>query len=68
MKATQLLNNLGGQSLWLDNVLAQFAGEGVDVDALGAQLQEQGAKSFVNSWNELMTVIASKGAALAKAG
>ena len=68
MKATPLLNNLGGQSLWLGNVLAQFAAEGVDVDALGVQLQEQGAKSFVNSWNELMMVIASKGAALAKAG
>ena len=67
MKATQLLNNLG-QSLWLDNVLARFAAEGVDVDALGVQLQEQGAKSFVNSWNALMAVIASKGAALAKAG
>ena len=51
-----------------EEVLAQFAAEGVDVDALGAQLQEQGAKSFVNSWNELMAVIASKGAALAKAG
>jgi transaldolase len=51
-----------------EEVLAQFAAEGVDVDALGAQLQEQGAKSFVNSWNELMAVIESKGAALAKAG
>jgi transaldolase len=46
----------------------QFAKEGIDVDALAAQLQDQGAKSFVKSWNELMAVIASKGAALAKAG
>ena len=51
-----------------EEVLAQFAAEGVDVDALGAQLQEQGAKSFVNSWIGLMAVIGSKGAALAKAG
>jgi transaldolase len=51
-----------------EEVLAQFADEGIDIDALAAQLQEQGAKSFVNSWNELMGVIASKGAALAKAG
>jgi transaldolase len=50
-----------------EEVLAQFAKEGIDVDALAAQLQEQGAKSFVKSWNELMAVIASKGAALAKA-
>jgi len=51
-----------------EEVLAQFAAAGIDVDALAAQLQEQGAKSFVNSWNELMAVIASKGAALAQAG
>ena len=31
------------------------------------QLQDEGAKSFVNSWNELMGVIASKSATLAKA-
>ena len=40
---------------------------GIDVDALAAQLQEEGAKSFVQSWNELMAVIASKSAALKKA-
>jgi len=49
-------------------VLAEFATAGVDVDALAAQLQDEGAKSFVKSWNELMNVIATKGAALAKAG
>ena len=48
-------------------VLAQFAKAGIDVDALAAQLQDEGAKSFVKSWNELMAVIASKSAALAKA-
>ena len=37
---------------------------GVDVDALAAKLQEDGAKSFVESWNELLGVIASKSAAL----
>jgi transaldolase len=51
-----------------EDVLAQFAAEGIDIDALAAQLQDQGAKSFVKSWNELMAVIASKGAALAKTG
>ena len=50
-----------------EDVLAQFAKAGIDVDALAAQLQDEGAKSFVKSWNELMAVIASKSAALAKA-
>ena len=47
-----------------EEVLAQFAKAGIDVDALAAQLQDEGAKSFVKSWNELMAVIASKSAAL----
>jgi transaldolase len=47
-------------------VLAQFAKSGVDVDALAAKLQDEGAASFVSSWNELMGVIAAKSAALAK--
>ena len=48
-------------------VLSQFAQSGVDVIALAAQLQEDGAKSFVQSWNELMAVIGSKSAALKQA-
>ena len=47
-------------------VLTQFGKAGIDVDALAAQLQEEGAKSFVNSWHELMEVINSKSAALGK--
>jgi transaldolase len=50
-----------------EEVLARFASAGVDVDALAAQLQDEGAKSFVNSWQELMGVITGKSAALAKA-
>src|SRR5262245_20768739 len=50
-----------------EEVLAQFAGAGVDVEALAARLQDEGAKSFVTSWNELMSVIAAKSAALEKA-
>ena len=49
-------------------VLDQFAEAGIDIDNLGAKLQDEGAKSFVNSWNDLMEVIASKSATLAKAG
>jgi transaldolase len=48
-------------------VLSQFAKAGIDVNALAAQLQDEGAKAFVKSWNELMDVIASKSAALEKA-
>jgi transaldolase len=47
-----------------EEVLAQFAQAGVDVDALATQLQDEGAKSFVKSWNDLMAVISSKRAAL----
>jgi transaldolase len=43
-----------------EEVIAQFARAGVNVDALAAQLQEEGAKSFVKSWNELMAVITAK--------
>jgi transaldolase len=39
---------------------------GIDLGALGAQLQDEGARSFVKSWNELMTVIAAKSDALAQ--
>jgi transaldolase len=45
-------------------VLAQFKGAGVDIDALAATLQTEGAASFVKSWNELMSVLASKSDAL----
>ena len=49
-----------------EEVLAQFAKAGVDVGALAAQLQSEGAESFVKSWNDLMTVISSKSASLEK--
>ena len=50
-----------------EQVLTQFTKAGIDVDALAAQLQDEGAKSFVKSWSELMAVIDSKSAALAQA-
>jgi transaldolase len=51
-----------------EDVLAEFAKAGIDINALAAQLQDEGAKSFVKSWNELLAVIASKSEALKKAG
>ena len=49
-----------------EEVLTEFAKAGVDIDTLAARLQDEGAASFVKSWNELMEVIASKSADLAK--
>src|SRR5271157_4157473 len=47
-----------------EGVLAEFAKAAVDVDALAAKLQDEGAQSFDNSWNDLMSVITSKSAVL----
>lgn len=48
-------------------VLAAFGKAGVDIETLAAKLQDDGAKSFVASWNELLAVIASKSVALGNA-
>ena len=48
-----------------EQVLAKFAAAGIDIDALAARLQLDGAESFVKSWRELMKRIAEKSAALA---
>jgi transaldolase len=47
--------------------LDDFVKAGVNLSALGAQLQEEGATSFVKSWNDLLNVISSKTAALQQA-
>ena len=47
-----------------EEVLKQFAKASIDIDSLAAQLQDEGAKSFVKSWEDLMAVITSKSAAL----
>lgn len=44
--------------------LAAIAKEGVDIDALAATLQLEGAAAFAKSWEGLMTLIASKTEAL----
>jgi transaldolase len=61
---SEIMSADGGQC---EAMLDQFAKAGTNVDTLAAQLQEEGAKSFVTSWNELMGVIDSKCATMQKA-
>jgi transaldolase len=61
---TTLLQSDGGDC---EQVLGQIRDAGINVYSLASKLQEEGAKSFVKSWNELMEVINSKSAALKKA-
>ncbi len=49
----------GGSS----RTLFEIARTGLDIPALGARLQSQGAAAFVKSWDELLQVIAAKAAA-----
>jgi len=50
-----------------EEVLSRFAEAGINIDGLAAQLQDEGAQSFVKSWNELMSVVDSTGVLLEKA-
>ena len=54
----------GGDS---ETVLASFTKAGIDTAALAARLQDEGASSFVKSWNDLMARIDSKRVAIRKA-
>ena len=47
-----------------DAVLAAVRAAGIDLEALAAKLQSDGAASFVKSWHELLGQIASKSATL----
>ena len=44
--------------------ITKFTEAGIDTDALAAQLQVEGAASFVKSWTDLMSCVKSKGAML----
>jgi transaldolase len=52
----------------VEAVLGSFAKAGVDIDALASRLQDEGAKSFVESWTDLMSRIKVKSAATQQAG
>lgn len=56
-KVGDLLPPDGGDA---EPVLARFTAEGVDLLALAAQLQREGAEAFVASWMDLMSRLASK--------
>jgi transaldolase len=43
-----------------ERTLFEIGRSGVDIDALGADLQRQGAEAFVKSWDELLAVIDAK--------
>ncbi|HEV8071834.1 MAG TPA: transaldolase [Planctomycetaceae bacterium] len=62
----ELGHTLPTHARYCDEVLAKFAHAGIDVDVLAAELQDEGAKSFDKSWNELLASIASKGKTLEK--
>jgi transaldolase len=47
-----------------EQVLVAIARAGVDVGALARQLQDEGAKGFVDSWQELLAAIETKSQAL----
>jgi nucleotide-binding universal stress UspA family protein len=61
----ELLPEDGGDS---DSVIAAFAKAGVDHEQPAADLQREGAVSFVELWNDLLTCIGSKSATLKAAG
>lgn len=48
-------------------VLANFAKAGIDVDALPARLQDEGAAGFVKSWQDLITNVEAKREAIFEA-
>lgn len=50
-----------------EELLAQLSKAGIDINALATRLQEEGAKAFVQSWNELMGVSSAKGNSLKRA-
>ena len=58
---TQVMAADGGDA---EEVLKKFAQANIDVDALAAQLQKEGAQAFVKSWNSLLQRIDDKSEAL----
>ena len=51
-----------------EDVIAEFARQGVDEATLAARLQREGAESFDRSWQDLLACIATTSATLAPSG
>ena len=51
-----------------EEVLDRFTQAGVDLDALAADLQREGAAAFVKSWDDLLACLLEKSATLRRAG
>jgi transaldolase len=49
-----------------DELLQQFAQAGIDLGALAAELQREGAQGFVDSWKDLVKLVAEKSEALSE--
>ena len=49
-------------------MIAKFGQAGIDDEQLAADLQREGAESFVKSWKDLLDSIGSKDAPLKAAG
>ena len=50
-----------------EEILARFERIGFDIEAIAVDLQREGAKAFVDSWNDLMAGLAAKSETLKKA-
>jgi len=57
----RILSAGGGES---DEVVYTLERQGIDMGALAARLQKEGAESFVKSWEEMMDVVAKKAQAV----
>jgi transaldolase len=51
-----------------ERVLAEFASAGVNTAQIAARLQDEGTKSFSKSWDDLLRILAAKGAEARRTG
>lgn len=56
-KVDKMMSGDGGDA---EKILIEFEKTGIDLNALSADLQKEGAEAFEKSWNELLSAIKSK--------
>jgi len=64
----KLRSPMAGDGADSEQILASFEREGIEITALAAKLQREGAEAFVKSWKSLLGKIAEKGEALLDPG